>query len=654
MRLKDLSLRWKTAVPIIFCIAIGVAFTILFTGYKTKEIVLDEIRTSSLEGYRDTVLNSLTAMMFAGNYKDSKEHFLDQMKKISDIKVMRAASVDKDFGQDNGKGDNRPSDAVEREVVEKGVTRVMLENGNIRGVYPYIAKSDYMGKNCLSCHNVKEGEVLGAVSIRIPIEKSFGRIRSLQYLYIALGLVGIVGMMALVLVVINITHKPLRNFVVDLKELSKKYSGLDFSHQEGDEIAQVAANVQQVCHHLTGMINNVMVTSSKILPVIDVLKGVVEKTAAGAKSQSGQAAQIATAAEEMSQTIGDIAKNASLAAETSAGALEIASGGKEVADGAVEGVKGVHASTEELAKMVERLNHNVGEIGDIVTVIKDIADQTNLLALNAAIEAARAGEQGRGFAVVADEVRKLAERTIRATAEISGKIQAVQKESEHTATYMEGATEKSMNAAKHIGNVGVSLHTILVEVQKVKDEITKIATAVEEQSTTTDEVAKNIENTSAIARDIEGMSGKVLDEVLRLTQVADELRGITAGVRTKGGAVVMLELAKSDHRGFVGKVASCLKGENPMDLSKMPDHHTCRFGKWYYKEGGDICGDMDTFKAIEPPHEKIHRLAKEAVAAFQAGNTTKAEQFYQEMVPVSKQITDLLDTIKKECEEDSA
>ena len=532
MRLKDLSLRWKTAVPIIFCIAIGVAFTILFTGYETKKIVLYEIRTSSLEGYRDTVLNALTAMMFAGNYKDSKEHFLDQMKKISDIKVIRAASVEKDFGQGNGKGDSHPSDAVEKEVVEKGVTRVILENGNIRGVYPYIAKSDYMGKNCLSCHNVKEGEVLGAVSIRIPIEKSFGRIRSLQYLYVAIGLAGIIGMMALVLGVINVTHKPLRNFVGDLKELSKKYSGLDFSRQEGDEIAQVAANVRQVCHHLTGMINNVMVTSSKILPVIDILKGVVEKTAAGAKSQSGQAAQIATAAEEMSQTIGDIAKNASLAAETSAGALEIASGGKEVADGAVEGVKGVHASTEELAKMVERLNHSVGEIGDIVTVIKDIADQTNLLALNAALEAARAGEQGRGFAVVADEVRKLAERTIKATAEITERISAVQSESAQTAQSMEKSSKGVTKATGHIKNLTNVLTTIVETVQKVRDEITQIATAVDEQSAASEEVANNIEKTSKISKEMERMAAEVMSEIGKLVVVAGELRTATARIKT--------------------------------------------------------------------------------------------------------------------------
>src|SRR5208283_5429582 len=114
-------------------------------------------------------------------------------------------------------------------------------------------------------------------------------------------------------------------------------------------------------------------------------------------------------------------------------------------------------------------------------------------ALNAAIEAARAGEQGRGFAVVADEVRKLAERTIKATDEISGKIEAVQTESKQTASFMEEAKEKSAGAAGNIGNMGDALNAILAEMQKLKDEVTKIAASVEQQSATTEEVTKNIE-----------------------------------------------------------------------------------------------------------------------------------------------------------------
>jgi methyl-accepting chemotaxis protein len=119
-------------------------------------------------------------------------------------------------------------------------------------------------------------------------------------------------------------------------------------------------------------------------------------------------------------------------------------------------------------------------------------------------------------------------------------------------------------------------------------------------------------------------------------------------VKTKGSAAIMLELAKTDHKNFVGKINSCLSGQMQMEAGKLPDHHACRFGKWYEKDGADICGNVPSYALIVPPHERFHILAKEAVQAHYAGDDQKAERLHKEMDLLSRQVVEILEKIKQE------
>jgi len=410
---------------------------------------------------------------------------------------------------------------------------------------PYLLAGDWASAKVIAAGVQKQrygrfieqvGNVVDVCKLKIEdAEKRAGATVSKNILFLVLVSALFMAIaLVLALFVISAISKPLSAIAEVTRRMASGDLTCDISGEAGkDEIGHLTEDMRKMVCSFEGIISGILSSSGKVVTAVDMLKTRAEKTSQGAQTQSGQAAQIATAAEEMSQTITDIARNASVASETSVEAMTTAGIGKEVADGAVETITRVYTSTVELATMVEKLNNRAQEIGNIVTVIKDIADQTNLLALNAAIEAARAGEQGRGFAVVADEVRKLAERTIKATTEISDKIGAVQSESEQTTKSMAEASEQVTQATSFIKDVGSSLNHIVESVQKVRDQITQIATAVDEQSAASEEVARNIERTSNIAHEMEDMSGEMMVEVNTLSSVASELKRSTDGFKTR-------------------------------------------------------------------------------------------------------------------------
>ena len=259
-----------------------------------------------------------------------------------------------------------------------------------------------------------------------------------------------------------------------------------------DEFGTISQSFDAMADAFSRALSRVADSSSQVAATANQLNLTAEKIAAGAEEVAAQSATIATASEEMSATSGDIAQNCQFAAEGAQRATESAQNGAAVVEKTVSVMGQIADKVQESARTVESLGARSDQIGEIIGTIEDIADQTNLLALNAAIEAARAGEQGRGFAVVADEVRALAERTTRATREIGEMIKAIQNETKGAVAAMEQGVSQVEAGTIEAARSGDALRDILDQINAVAMQVNQIATAAEEQTATTSEISGNM------------------------------------------------------------------------------------------------------------------------------------------------------------------
>jgi methyl-accepting chemotaxis protein len=375
---------------------------------------------------------------------------------------------------------------------------------------------------------------------------------------------GVAGVILTIIsfVLINL-YRSINSPINELTAIAKGFSKGDLSNfindSRKDEFGVLGSHFNVATGKLNDMMNNVKRVTETISLNSEKLNASSTQIANNAQEQSSQTTQAATAMEELSSSFLDVAQNTTEAAKSSREATELATQGGNVVTEAIEGMNKISSSVNESAQKIEELGTRSVQIGDIIKVINDIASQTNLLALNAAIEAARAGEQGRGFAVVADEVRKLAERTATATNEISEMIQGFQEDIQKAVASMQTGTIEVESGVELSNHAGESLNQIVESARSVTAMVEQIATAVEEQSSTGEVVASNVESVAGLTHQTAENSEASSRTTQELNNLVIELTSLVSEFRLRQdieGTTEETEMRENEEPGHFTEIST--------------------------------------------------------------------------------------------------
>lgn len=369
---------------------------------------------------------------------------------------------------------------------------------------------------------VQEGELAHLARQIEESQATYDRARNLQ---IALMIAGLV----LSTMIVWITVRRIARQIAEVQTTTGEIrSSLDLTrriHMPGhDEMADVAASVNGLLDEFQSVVRRMKEAGSEVSSASDELSHSVTQLASSVEQQNESTSSMAASMEQMAVSLNHVSDSSSTAKDIATQSLGTAEHGSVAIDKTVREMLEMAESAQTTSRTMEALNKRTDEIGGIVGVIKEIADQTNLLALNAAIEAARAGEQGRGFAVVADEVRKLAERTASSTKEIAGLIQSIQTETQNVVEQTHQFVDQVETNAQSARVAGESMVNIHGGSKRVVEVSAEIDTALKEQSTASDLIAKQVEVIATMSDE----NSSAMEEVNRAAQ---EMKRLSTGMR---------------------------------------------------------------------------------------------------------------------------